>query len=161
MDWQKLLWWIGIVWLILLAAAALAVDVGAAILYVLKDSGCGEPMSKGNYMNSNPYYMEVLTSKESQEYTQRCRVRLKRRPVPVGQKFLPGERVRLIRHDHPTEGVLQLEGKMATVKYTYSHMYGGDDIKSYCLDFDHCGEVSWFQEEDIERVYTGKSYENV
>jgi hypothetical protein len=141
MDWQKFLWWVGIVWLILLAAAAL--------------SGRGEPMSKGNYMNSNPYY------KEAQEYTQMCRVRLKRRPVPVGQKFLPGERVRLIRHDHPTEGVLQLEGKMATVKYTYSHMYGGDDIKSYCLDFYHCGEVSWFQEEDIERVYTGKSYENV
>ncbi len=34
----------------------------------------------------------------------------------------------------------------ATVVHTYAHAYGGDDVKSYCLDVDGHGETSWYDE---------------
>lgn len=70
---------------------------------------------------------------------------VKNDPEPEGQKFPNGSRVHICK---------DLGGCMshftsdcnATVKYTYAHAYGGNDIKSYCLDIDGVGEVSWYEE---------------
>jgi hypothetical protein len=43
-------------------------------------------------------------------------------------------------------------GVNATVKYTYAHAYGGDDVKSYCLDIDNHGEVSWYEEHQLTAI---------
>jgi hypothetical protein len=43
-------------------------------------------------------------------------------------------------------------GVNATVKNTYAHAYGGDDVKSYCLDIDDYGEVSWYEEHQLTAI---------
>lgn len=70
---------------------------------------------------------------------------VKNKPEPKGQKFPCGSRVRIaddLGHSmsHFTSGV------EATVKYVYAHAYGGDDIKSYCLDIDGVGSSAWYEE---------------
>ena len=45
-------------------------------------------------------------------------------------------------------------GVNATVRYTYAHAYGGDDVKSYCLDVDGRGEVSWYKEWQLTPLKT-------
>ena len=43
-------------------------------------------------------------------------------------------------------------GVLATVKYTYAHAYGGDDVTSYCLDIDDYGKVSWYEEHQLTKI---------
>lgn len=77
--------------------------------------------------------------------------RRKTTPPPAGQKFRPGQRVFIAvdlgksMHHFPS-------GRKATVLYTYAHMYGGDNVTSYCLDVDDYGEVSWYYESQLTAV---------
>ena len=75
---------------------------------------------------------------------------VKSRPVPEGQKYLPGERVRIKSNLGSTMSHFP-NGRLATVKYTYAHAYWGNNVKSYCLDVDDIGEVSWYQENQISK----------
>lgn len=68
-----------------------------------------------------------------------------------GQKFPPGARVRIAESlrtsmKHFPKGVL------ATVLYTYAHAYGGSDVKSYCLNVDGFGKISWYEEDQLTSV---------
>jgi len=64
---------------------------------------------------------------------------------PKGQKFPPGTRVRIA--DDLGSCMEHFEkGKNATVEYTYAHAYGGNDVKSYSLNIDGVGSVSWYDE---------------
>lgn len=70
---------------------------------------------------------------------------VKEKPIPKGQKFPPGTRVRICDDLGPCMSHFE-SGVNATVKYTYAHAYGGGDVKSYCLDIDNYGETSWYNE---------------
>jgi hypothetical protein len=70
-------------------------------------------------------------------------------PIPEGQKFLPGERVRIAQDLGFGRTYHDGKGCMATVKHTHAHAYGGRDVKSYCLDIDGIGEVSWYDESNL------------
>jgi len=72
-------------------------------------------------------------------------------PEPKGQKFPNGSRVRIA--DDLGSAMSHFQGGVnATVKYTYAHAYGGDDVKSYCLDIDGYGEVSWYYEHQLTAI---------
>ena len=77
--------------------------------------------------------------------------RAKNNPAPTGQKFAPGQRVH-ITDDLPRYMSHFRSGVNATVKYTYAHAYGGDDVKSYCLDLDGHGECSWYEEDQLTPI---------
>lgn len=72
-------------------------------------------------------------------------------PPPAGQKFLPGTRVRIADDLGPTMRHFP-SGRMATVHHTYAHAFGGDDIKSYCLDVDGFGRTSWYDEDQLTAI---------
>lgn len=77
--------------------------------------------------------------------------RVETTPPPKGQKYPPGTRVRIA--DDLGSSMAHFEsGKNATVRYTYAHAYGGDDVKSYCLDIDGRGEVSWYYESQLTPI---------
>ena len=76
---------------------------------------------------------------------------VKNKPVPEGQKFQPGTRVK-ITDDLGISMSHFPSGKEATVKYTYAHAYGGSNVKNYCLDVDGVGEVSWYYEHQIQAI---------
>lgn len=76
---------------------------------------------------------------------------VKTNPVPLGQKFQPGQRVR-IADDLGSSMAHFPSGKLATVRYTYAHAYGGCDVKSYCVDVDNEGAVGWYYESQIEAI---------
>jgi hypothetical protein len=77
--------------------------------------------------------------------------RVQESPMPDGQKFPAGTRVKIA--DTLKDSMRHFpSGKLATVKYTYAHAYGGDNVKSYCLDIDGIGEVSWYYEDQLELV---------
>ncbi len=77
--------------------------------------------------------------------------RVKDTAPPKGQKYLPGMRVRIA--DDLGECMSHFQkGKNATVKYTYAHAYGGSDVKTYCLDIDDYGEVSWYYEHQLTPI---------
>lgn len=65
-------------------------------------------------------------------------------PVPEGQKFPPGAKVRIKRDE------MVREGTIATVEYTYAHAYWGDDVKSYSLKFENGSTMAWFDESQLE-----------
>lgn len=65
-------------------------------------------------------------------------------PAPKGQKFAIGA---LVKIDASTRS--DAAGKLATVKHSYAHAYGGKDTSSYCLDVDGIGVLSWFQEANL------------
>jgi hypothetical protein len=67
------------------------------------------------------------------------------------QKFAIGSRVRIIKNLGPSMPHFP-SGKNATVKYTYAYVYGGNDYKSYCLDVDDIGEVSWYYEQQLKSI---------
>lgn len=72
-------------------------------------------------------------------------------PEPQGQKFPDGSRVRIA--DDLGEGMSHFQsGVNAIVCYTYAHAYGGDDVKSYCLDIDDYGRVSWYEEWQLTAI---------
>lgn len=81
--------------------------------------------------------------------------RVRTTKVPKGQKFPIGARVKIAKNlgssmRHFPSGV------GATVRYTYAHAYGGDDVKSYCLDVDGHGEISWYHEHQLTLVRKGR-----
>lgn len=70
-------------------------------------------------------------------------------PMPEGQKFAPGTRVRIaddlgehMRHFHGA-------GKLATVEYTHAHAYGGKSVDSYSLNVDGIGSNAWYYESQL------------
>ena len=69
-------------------------------------------------------------------------------PEPRGQKFPIGSRVYIQQDLGPCMSHFT-SGCSATVKYTYAHAYGGEDILSYCLDVDGHGEISWYKEHQL------------
>lgn len=74
-------------------------------------------------------------------------LRVKTTPEPEGQKFPIGSRVRI--GEMPVS-MSHFRGNCdATVLYTYAHAYGGDDVRSYCLDVDGEGSVSWYSEDQL------------
>lgn len=72
-------------------------------------------------------------------------------PPPEGQKYDPGTRVRIADDLGPSMSHFT-NGANATVKYTYAHAYGGSDVKSYCLDIDGLGQVSWYYEHQLTPI---------
>jgi hypothetical protein len=77
--------------------------------------------------------------------------RVKTTTQPIGQKFANGSRVRIA--DNLGSSMSHFEsGVNATVKYTYAHAFGGSDGKSYCLDVDGYGEVSWYGEWQLTQI---------
>jgi hypothetical protein len=74
--------------------------------------------------------------------------RVRTNPPPNGQKYPPGTRVR-IADDLGRCMAHFPSGKNATVRYTHAHAYGGGDVKSYCVDVDDFGEVSWYDEAQL------------
>ena len=71
-------------------------------------------------------------------------------PEPEGQKFPNGSRVRVCKMN---SYMAHFPGECnATVRYTYAHAYGGDDVKRYCLDIDDYGEVSWYEEGQLTAI---------
>lgn len=72
-------------------------------------------------------------------------------PVPEGQKFPPGTRVRIDDNLHKRMAHFPA-GANATVCYTYAHAYGGKDVKSYSLDIDGHGQVSWYPESALTKI---------
>ena len=88
-------------------------------------------------------------SAQASSYHASCMARMATTPVPEGQKFQPGERVRIAQDLGFFKSHFPGKGCMATVKHTYAHAYGRDDVKSYCLDIDGIGEVSWYDESDL------------
>lgn len=97
---------------------------------------------------------EERLEKKRQEAQERYAQGLKRvasTPPPEGQKYLPETRVRIadclgFTMSHFPRGV------EATVKYTYAHAYGNGDVRSYCLDVDGHGTVSWYHEEHLTAI---------
>ena len=71
--------------------------------------------------------------------------KVKNTPAPPNQKFPCGTRVRVTKDLGSLMSHFESDCD-ATVMYTYAHAYGGDDVKSYCLDIDGIGEVAWYEE---------------
>lgn len=81
-------------------------------------------------------------------YYQAALRRVAETPPPAGQKFAPGERVRIAESLGP-HMIHFPAGKLATVQYTYAHAYGSTDARSlqqYSLDIDGVGGVAWYDE---------------
>lgn len=74
--------------------------------------------------------------------------RVKNIPEPKGQKFPCGSRVKIAKNLGSSMSHFESD-KCATVRYTYAHAYGGNNVKSYCLDIDGIGEVSWYYESQL------------
>jgi len=68
--------------------------------------------------------------------------KVKTEPMPKGQKYAPGTRVRITGGDW-------YKGLTATVEYTYAQAYWGDDVKSYSLNVDGRGSSAWHHEENL------------
>lgn len=77
--------------------------------------------------------------------------RVQSTPAPEGQKFPIGARVRIA--DDLSRSMSHFpKGKLATVVHTYAHAFGGDDVKSYCLDVDGLGRTSWYYEHQLTLI---------
>lgn len=77
--------------------------------------------------------------------------RVQNQPMPDGQAFPVGARVR-IADDLGSAMRHFPSGRFATVVHTYAHAFGGDDVKSYCLDIDDIGQHSWYDEHQLTLV---------
>ena len=76
---------------------------------------------------------------------------VKNKPVPVGQKYPPGTRVKITNNlGHSMRHFYG--GKEATVMYTYAHAYWENNVKDYCLDIDGIGQVSWYHEHQLQAI---------
>jgi hypothetical protein len=91
-------------------------------------------------------YTAQKKEKEAKAHYQRGYGRVKTTPQPKNQKFPIGTRVEIVPDLEPFH-MSHFPSGYATVKYTYAHAYGGNDVKSYCLDVDGRGEISWYPEE--------------
>lgn len=90
-------------------------------------------------------YKERL--EQAKAFYERGLDRVRSTPEPEGQKFPCGSRVKI------TEGRGALTGgREGAVLYTYAHAYGGSDVKSYSLDVDGYGAISWYDESQLTQV---------
>ena len=69
-------------------------------------------------------------------------------PEPKGQKFPIGSRVRIAG------------GLLATVKHTYAHAFGGEEVSLYSLDVDGRGIRGWYDEERLTLIEANGKKEN-
>jgi len=76
---------------------------------------------------------------------------IKNKAEPEGQKFPNGSRVHIASDLGASMSHFESDCD-ATVVNTYAHAYGGDDVKSYCLDIDGHGEVSWYEEHQLTQI---------
>lgn len=76
--------------------------------------------------------------------------RVETKSEPPNQKFPCGSRVRIVDDLGPHMSHFP-SGVGATVKYVYAHAFGGVDVKSYCLDVDGEGEISWYKEDQLRK----------
>ena len=94
-----------------------------------------------NYLER--YKLAVGNYLEGMKRVQNC-------PMPNGQKYSNGTCVKI--SENLGASMLHFpSGKKAIVLYTYAHAYGGDDIKSYCLNIDDVGKVSWYNESQLSK----------
>ena len=106
------------------------------------------PEHKGTYEKGvKMKYKERLAQVTA--YYQQGLKRVRTTTQPKGQKFPNGARVRIADNLGPYMSHFPA-GRGATVKYTYAHAYGGTDVKSYCLDVDGHGEISWYHEHQLK-----------
>lgn len=89
---------------------------------------------------------------EAQAYYKQSLERVKNTPEPQGQKFPNGSRVLIANDFGESMSHFSGKGKKATVEYVYSHAYGGDDVKSYCLNVDGEGRSSWYYEHQLTAI---------
>ena len=85
---------------------------------------------------------------EASAYHQAALRRVAETPAPASQKFAPGARVKIADDLGPSMSHFPA-GRLATVKYTYAHVYGSQyarHILMYSLDIDGIGEVAWYDE---------------
>ena len=68
--------------------------------------------------------------------------------LPLGQKYPPGGRVRIVDNLGPSMSHFPA-GRLATVQYTYAQAYGGDDVDSYSLNIDGLGTHAWYRESHL------------
>ena len=88
---------------------------------------------------------------QAQLYYQQGLDRVRDTPEPENQKFANGSRVHIKVIEEPWMSHFE-DDCDATVVYTYDHMFGGGDVKSYCLDIDGVGRVSWYEEHQLEQI---------
>lgn len=93
-------------------------------------------------MNHEEYAQAIRAKNDRSEE------RVRAEPVPIGQKFAPGTRVRIADNLGPSMSHFP-KGRFATVVSTYAHQYGGDDVKSYTLNIDGLGQHSWYEEHQL------------
>ena len=83
--------------------------------------------------------------------------RVENNPAPRVQKFPVGARVRI--SDDLGSSMRHFNSSVdATVEYTYDHAYGGGDVKSYCLNLDGIGSVSWYMEHQLTLITNNQQH---
>jgi hypothetical protein len=85
---------------------------------------------------------------EAQSYHQFAMRKVAKKKAPKGQKFPIGSRVKIAKDLGAGMSHFPSD-KLATVMHTYAHAFGGSDVKSYCLDVDGEGEISWYEEHQL------------
>lgn len=93
----------------------------------------------------------TIRNLEAMNYYRESMRRVASTPAPKNQKFPNGSRVRIADNLGPYMSHFK-SGVNATVVHTYAHAYGGSDVKSYCLDVDGYGEVSWYEEHQLTAI---------
>ena len=88
---------------------------------------------------------------QAKAYHESCKQAMKLKPQPKGQKFDCGSRVHISANLGRSMTHFMSDCD-ATVVYVYDHMYGGGNVKSYCLDIDDYGTVSWYDEEQLTAI---------
>lgn len=89
---------------------------------------------------------------KAEAYHKQSLQRVRDEPMPLGQKFPPGTRVRICDEFPETMSHFSGAGKNATVQYTYAHAYGGKDITSYSLLIDGIGSAAWYYEDQLMEI---------
>lgn len=85
---------------------------------------------------------------EAQSYHQFGLRKVATTKAPKGQKFAIGSRVRIAKDLGAGMSHFPSD-KLATVMHTYAHAFGGNHVKSYCLDVDGVGRISWYEEHQL------------
>lgn len=98
-----------------------------------------------------PEYLSELKAEHPSTFYQKSMDRVKNTPEPKKQKFPRGSRVMIAKNLGPSMSHFP-SGIEATVNHTYAHAYGGEDVKSYCLNVDGVGSVSWYDEDQLAAI---------
>jgi hypothetical protein len=91
---------------------------------------------------------------EAKNYHAAAMERVKNTPAPEGQKYKPGQRVRIADNLRRSMSFFP-RGRCGTVHHTYSHAYQTSDERSlsqYCIDIDGIGAVAWYDENQLTAV---------